>query len=111
MTNDEQQRLLKYLTPVDTVQVPNRFESYLVKLQIKNNIKEIVKSFYCQIYSLKSMFDSPQFKENLSSFQKLLEEGVFDLSLKNENGRSLKKLALCNAMKSEWVEKYNMVQV
>lgn len=32
MTNDEQQRLLKYLTPVDTVQVPNRFESYLVKL-------------------------------------------------------------------------------
>ncbi|KAL7596010.1 hypothetical protein Lser_V15G30646 [Lactuca serriola] len=83
MTNDEQQRLLKYLTPVDTVQVPN---------------------------SLKSMFDSPQFKENLSSFQKLLEEGVFDLSLKNENGRSLKKLALCNAMKSEWVEKYNMVQ-
>ncbi|KAL4565732.1 hypothetical protein LXL04_029835 [Taraxacum kok-saghyz] len=83
LTNDEQQRLFKYLTPVDTVQVPD---------------------------SLKSMFESPQFKENLSSFQKLLEEGVFDLSLKNESGRSLKKLALCSAMKSDWVEKYTMVQ-
>lgn len=83
MTNDEQQRLLKYLTPVDTVNFPD---------------------------SLKSMFDSLQFKENLSSFQKLLEEGVFDLSLKNESCRSLKKLALCSTMKSEWVEKYNVVQ-
>ncbi|KAI3756570.1 hypothetical protein L1987_56391 [Smallanthus sonchifolius] len=85
MTNDEQQ-LLKYLPLVDTLQVPD---------------------------SLKSMFDSPQFKENLSSFQKLLSEGVFDLSLpmmKNEGCKTLKKLALCSATKSDWVEKYNQLQ-
>ncbi|KAI3828921.1 hypothetical protein L1987_03032 [Smallanthus sonchifolius] len=86
MTNDEQQQLLKYLTRVDTVQVPD---------------------------SLKSMFDSPEFKENLSSFQKLLSEGVFDLSLpmvKNEGCKTLKKLALCSAKRSDWVEKYNQFQ-
>ncbi|MFS7927800.1 putative transcription factor C2C2-GATA family [Helianthus anomalus] len=86
MTNDEQQQLLKYLAPVDTVQVPD---------------------------SLKSMFDSPQFKENLSSFQKLLSEGIFDFSLpmgKTEGCKTLKKLALCSPTKSDWVEKYNQLQ-
>ncbi|KAL8196151.1 hypothetical protein R6Q57_025151 [Mikania cordata] len=86
MTNGEQQQLLKYLPLVDTLQVPN---------------------------SLKSMFDSSQFKENLSSFQKLLAEGIFDLSLpmvKNEGCKALKKLALCSATKSDWVEKYNQLQ-
>nr|XP_043629423.1 GATA transcription factor 26-like [Erigeron canadensis] len=86
LTNDEQQQLFKYLTVDDTVQVPD---------------------------SLKGLFDSPQFKENLSSFQKLLGEGVFDLSLpmvKHEGCRTLKKLALCSAKKSDWVEKHNMLQ-
>ncbi|KAK9068039.1 hypothetical protein SSX86_012150 [Deinandra increscens subsp. villosa] len=86
MTDDEQQQLLKYLSLADTVQVPD---------------------------SLKSMFDSPQFKENLSSFQKLLAEGVFDLSsptVKNEGCKTLKKLVLCSATKSDWVEKYNQLQ-
>ncbi|KAI7743412.1 hypothetical protein M8C21_014039, partial [Ambrosia artemisiifolia] len=86
MTKDEQQQLLKYLTHVDTLQVPD---------------------------SLKSMFDSPQFEENLSSFQKLLTEGVFDLSspmVKNEGYEALKKLALGSATKSNWVEKYNQLQ-
>ncbi|KAK9059181.1 hypothetical protein SSX86_021800 [Deinandra increscens subsp. villosa] len=86
MTYDEQQKLLKYLPHVDTLQVPD---------------------------SLKSMFNSPQFKENLSSFQKLLAEGVFDLSLpmvKNEGCKTLKKLTLCNVTKSDWVEKYNQLQ-
>ncbi|KAD6453420.1 hypothetical protein E3N88_08125 [Mikania micrantha] len=87
MTNDEQQHLLKYLNLVDTVQVPD---------------------------SLKTMFDSPQFKDNLSSFQKLLADGIFDLSLpmvKNEDFKTLKKLALCSATRSDWVEKYNQLQV
>lgn len=86
LTNDERQQLLKYLNLVDNVHFPD---------------------------SLKSMFDSPQFKENLSSFQKLLSEGVFDLSLpmvKNEGGITLKKLALCSATKSDWVEKYNLLK-
>ena len=74
----------------------------------------IVVIIYSQIYSLKSMFDSPQFKESLDSFQKLLAEGVFDLSfpvVKNEGCRTLKKLALCSVTKSDWVEKYDQLQV
>lgn len=54
MTNDEQQQLVKYLPPIDSAQLPN---------------------------SLKSMFDSPDFVENLCSFQKLLAEGSL-ISLK-----------------------------
>ncbi|XP_076911697.1 GATA transcription factor 27-like isoform X1 [Bidens hawaiensis] len=86
MTNDEQRQLLKYLTLVDTVHVPD---------------------------SLKNMFNSPQFHENLSSFQKLLSEGVFDLfspMVNNEGCKTLSKLALCNATKSDWVEKYTQYQ-
>ncbi|XP_076940376.1 GATA transcription factor 27-like [Bidens hawaiensis] len=82
MTNDEQKQLLKYLPYVDSLQLPE---------------------------SLESMFDSPQFKDNLSSFQKLISEGVFDLSspmVKNEDRKTLKELALCSATKSDWVAKY-----
>lgn len=59
------------------------------------------------------MFDSPQFKEKLSSFKKLLAEGVFDLSLgvKSEGFRTLKRLALGNLTKSEWIEQYNLLKV
>ncbi|KAM7491163.1 hypothetical protein LguiA_034084 [Lonicera macranthoides] len=63
--------------------------------------------------SFESMFDSPQFKENLSSFQKLLAEGVFDPSLsavKSDGFRTLKRLAVCNIAKSKWVEQYNLLK-
>lgn len=86
LTNDEQQLLLKYLPSVDTATLPD---------------------------SLKSMFDSPQFKENISSFQKLLAEGVFDISfsgVKMEDCRTLKRLALFNLTKSRWVEHYNLLK-
>ncbi|XP_071730841.1 GATA transcription factor 27-like isoform X2 [Rutidosis leptorrhynchoides] len=86
LTNEEQQQLHIYLTHFDTVQGSD---------------------------SLKSMFNSPQFKENLSSFQKLLAEGVFDLSspvVNIEDCKTLKKLAVCSATKSDWVEKYNLLQ-
>ncbi|CAA2973881.1 GATA transcription factor 26-like [Olea europaea subsp. europaea] len=84
LTYDEQQQLLKILPSIDISAAPE---------------------------SLISMFDSPQFKENLSSFQKLLAEGVFDNSLsgvKTEDCRTLKKLALGNLTKSKWVEQYNV---
>ena len=64
--------------------------------------------------SLRSMFESSQFEENLSSFQKLLAEGVFDSSLpgvKLEDSRTLKRLILCYLTKSKWVEKYNLFKV
>ncbi|KAI7753708.1 hypothetical protein M8C21_027348 [Ambrosia artemisiifolia] len=86
MTNDERQQLFKYLPPTDTVQLPD---------------------------SLKSMFDSLQFKENLFFFQKLVAQGTFDPSApatKSEGSTTLKKLALCNMTKSKWLEQYNLLQ-
>lgn len=86
MTHDEQQQLLKYLSPVDNARLPD---------------------------SLQTMFDSPQFKENLSCFQKLLAEGVFDIpssEVKSEGFRTLKTFVLGNLTKSEWVEQYNLLK-
>ncbi|XP_044477336.1 GATA transcription factor 26-like [Mangifera indica] len=86
LTNEEQEQLLKYLTPLDTA----RFQD-----------------------SLRSMFDSLQFKENLASFQQLLAEGVFDLSFpraSTEDCKTLKRLALSNLMTSKWVEHYNLLE-
>ncbi|XP_009371047.2 GATA transcription factor 26 isoform X2 [Pyrus x bretschneideri] len=86
LTNEEQQQLLKHLPPVDVVKFP---------------------------YSLKSMFDSPQFRENLTSFQQLLAEGVFDISfpgVKTEDCKTLKRLALSNSPKSKWVERYHLLK-
>ncbi|KAG6633310.1 hypothetical protein CIPAW_12G039900 [Carya illinoinensis] len=86
LTNEEQQRLLKYLSPVDAVTVPD---------------------------SLKSMFDSPQFKDNLIYFRQLLVEGVFDISVsgaKSEDCKTLKRLALFDLTKSKWVENYQVLK-
>ncbi|KAG5523686.1 hypothetical protein RHGRI_030612 [Rhododendron griersonianum] len=86
LTNEEQQQLLKYLPSIDTARLPD---------------------------SLKNMFASPQFEDNLSSFQKLLAEGVFDLSfssVKAEEYSTLNRLALCNLTKSKWVEQYNLLK-
>ncbi|XP_052210353.1 GATA transcription factor 26-like [Diospyros lotus] len=86
LTNEEQLHLLKYLPCIDTAQLPDR---------------------------LKSMFSSPQFEENLSSFQKLLVEGVFDLSfsgVKSESCTTLNRLALSDFTKSEWLEQYNLLK-
>ncbi|XP_008238376.1 PREDICTED: GATA transcription factor 26 [Prunus mume] len=86
LTNEEQQQLLKHLPPVDVVKFP---------------------------YSLKSMFDNPQFRENLTSFQQLLAEGVFDISFlgaKTEDCKTLKRLVLSNSSKSKWVERYHLLK-
>ncbi|CAI0417771.1 unnamed protein product [Linum tenue] len=86
LTSEEQQQLLKFLPALDTGKLPD---------------------------SIRSMFDSPQFKENLSSYQQLLTEGVFDLSLsgvKTEDCKTLKRLTLCNPSKSKWVEHYHLLK-
>jgi hypothetical protein len=60
------------------------------------------------------MFDSFQFKEDLTYFQKLLGEGVLDISLLGENPedcKTLKRLALSNLSKSKWVKHYNFLKV
>ncbi|KAE9606875.1 putative transcription factor C2C2-GATA family [Lupinus albus] len=83
LTNEEQHQLLKLLPVVDAVKLPD---------------------------SLKLMFNSSQFRENLTYFQQLLVEGVFDISLsetKPEDGKTLKSLALSNLPKSKWAEHYN----
>ncbi|KAH1223549.1 GATA transcription factor 26 [Glycine max] len=86
LTNEEQQQLLKLLPVVDTAKLPD---------------------------SLKVMFNSSQFKENLTYFQQLLSEGVFDISLlgaKPEDCKTLKILALSNLSKSKWVEHHNFLK-
>ncbi|KAL4384311.1 hypothetical protein GQ457_15G010850 [Hibiscus cannabinus] len=80
LTNEEQQQLLQYLPPLDISKLPD---------------------------SLECMFESPQFKDNLCYFQQLLEEGIFNLSVpgvKTEDCKTLKRFALYNLTKSQWVE-------
>ncbi|CAN0842645.1 GATA transcription factor 26 [Linum grandiflorum] len=87
LTDEEQQQLLKYLPPVDAGRLPES--------------------------SIREMFDSSQFKENLSFYQQLLAEGVFDLSFKEaktEDCKTLKRLTLSNFSKSKWVEHYNLLK-
>ena len=89
-------------------------------LHVTGTLKTVFQSWetllmvhYC-ICSLKSMFDSLQFKENLSSFQLLLAEGIFDFSfsgVKFEECKTLKRLALSNIMTSTWVEHYHFLKV
>ncbi|CAI9095631.1 OLC1v1031620C2 [Oldenlandia corymbosa var. corymbosa] len=86
LTNDERQQLLKFLPPIDASVTPE---------------------------SLRSMFESPQFEENMSNFQKLLAEGVLDNTLsgvKTDDCRTLKRLVLCNLTKSKWVEHYSVLK-
>ncbi|KAL3039522.1 hypothetical protein AAZX31_01G191400 [Glycine max] len=86
LTNEEQQQLLKLLPVVDTAKLPD---------------------------SLEVMFSSSQFKENLTYFQQLLAEGVFDISLlgaKSEDCKILKRLALSNLSKSKWVAHHNFLK-
>ncbi|KAI3469031.1 hypothetical protein Pfo_025694 [Paulownia fortunei] len=91
LTSDEQQQLLKLLPSVDTLEAPYRDS--------------------VSMSSLKSMFDSAQFNENLSYFQKQLADGVFDNSfygVNSEDCRILKKFILCDLTKSKWVEQYTI---
>ncbi|XP_042508743.1 GATA transcription factor 26-like isoform X2 [Macadamia integrifolia] len=86
LTREEQERLMKYLPSADTARLPD---------------------------SLESMFNSPQFKENVSSFQQLLAEGLFDLSfseVNTEDCKTLKRLVLINLAKSKWVEQHNLLK-
>ncbi|KAL5724030.1 hypothetical protein ACHQM5_007344 [Ranunculus cassubicifolius] len=81
-THDEQLQLIKYLPSVD-------------------------------LDSLESLFEGLLFAENLSSFKKLLAEGVFDPSFSEVDVfefKTLKKLALVNSTKSNWIEHYNLLK-
>lgn len=87
MTHEEQQQLMGYLPSIDTEQ---------------------------PVESLKNMFQSPQFTETSSDFQRLLLDGIFDLSFLGENveeSRTLKRLVLYNSTKSKWREYYKKLQV
>ncbi|KAK4758289.1 hypothetical protein SAY87_019590 [Trapa incisa] len=79
----EQQQLSKYLPPIDVSKPPESF---------------------------KEMFDSSEFKENLNSFQRLLAEGVFDVSLSGEQAedcKTLRRLGLLSPVKSKCVEHHH----
>ncbi|KAJ0970673.1 hypothetical protein J5N97_018632 [Dioscorea zingiberensis] len=82
LTQEEQQKLMRYLPSVDTAKPPE---------------------------SLKSLFCGSQFVETCSYYQQLLMEGVFDLSLMGvdvEECRILKRLVLLDLTKSKWVERH-----
>ncbi|EYU17880.1 hypothetical protein ABFS82_05G078200 [Erythranthe guttata] len=92
LTKDEQQQLLKYLPPLDTLESSDR------------NLLPISQ--------IRSILESPEFKENLLSFQKLLSDGLFDNSFSSLNTEQdcklLKKLVLSNFTKSKWIEQYQI---
>ncbi|KAL7111328.1 hypothetical protein ACP275_05G080700 [Erythranthe tilingii] len=92
LTKDEQQQLLKYLPPLDTWESPDR------------NLLPVSQ--------IRSILESPEFKENLLSFQKLLSDGLFDNSFSGLNTEQdcklLKKLVLSNFTKSKWIEQYQI---
>ncbi|RID50191.1 hypothetical protein BRARA_H00936 [Brassica rapa] len=83
-TEEEQKKLMKLLPQIDSVNIPD---------------------------SLRMMFESAQFKENFSLFQKLIADGVFEMpsssGAKLEDIRAFKKLALSDFNKSRLVESYN----
>ncbi|CAA7045605.1 unnamed protein product [Microthlaspi erraticum] len=89
-TEEEQRKLLKLLPQVDSVNFPD---------------------------SLRSMFESCQFKENLSLFQQLVADGVLSSSSsssssgsKLEDYKTLAKLALTDPNKSHLLESYHMLK-
>lgn len=60
------------------------------------------------------MFGSTEFKENLTSFQQLLAEGVFDISVSGEQVegyKTLRKLALSSSAKCKLVEYRHQLKV
>ncbi|KAH0457031.1 hypothetical protein IEQ34_014938 [Dendrobium chrysotoxum] len=64
--------------------------------------------------SLRSLFSSPQFIENFSYFQQLIQDGILDLSsfeMNVEECKSLKRLVLFNFTKSSWVQHYEELKV
>ncbi|CAL9207330.1 unnamed protein product [Musa hybrid cultivar] len=86
LTDEEQQHLMKYLPSIDTAKPPE---------------------------TLKSMFAGPQFLKSLPYFQRLLQEGVFDLSLSGANAeerRTLKRLVLLNCINLQWLEYYQQIK-
>ncbi|CAN7028301.1 unnamed protein product [Brassica oleracea var. botrytis] len=88
-TEEEQQKLMKLLPGVDSVDLPD---------------------------SLRSMFESSQFKDNFSLFQQLVADGVFETlsssssSSKPEEFKRLAKLALSDPNKSHLLESYCMLK-
>ncbi|XP_023634823.1 GATA transcription factor 27 isoform X2 [Capsella rubella] len=85
-TEDEQKKLMKLLPQVDSFDRPD---------------------------SLRSMFESSQFKENLSLFQQLVADGVFETSSsgsKHDDVKTLAKLALTDPNKSHLLESYKMLK-
>ncbi|KAJ1272098.1 hypothetical protein BS78_06G176800 [Paspalum vaginatum] len=80
LTKEDQQQLLKFLPPVDSLSPPE---------------------------SLRSMFNSIQFSDAIDSYQMLLGEGIFDPSFSgDEEWKEVKTLVLTNLTKCKWLECY-----
>ncbi|KAJ4901429.1 GATA transcription factor 27 [Raphanus sativus] len=87
-TKEEQQKLMKLLPQVDSVDLPD---------------------------SVRSMFECSQFRENFSLFQQLVADGVFEtcspsFSSSGSDFKTLAKLALSDPNKSHLLETYHMLK-
>ncbi|XP_074264744.1 GATA transcription factor 27-like [Silene latifolia] len=89
----------------------NVFRGYLTDAEQQDLLKYLPSVDSCAGFdSLESVFTSTHFKENLSSFQQLLEDGMLDTSfpgVQTEDLKVLKRLALSNLSKCKWLEHYN----
>ena len=99
LTKEDQQQLLKLLSPMDSLTSLERFILCLLRvllLQIEAILFKL--SFVsCSFYSLKSMFNSIQFADAIHNYQRLLGEGILDPSFpSSKEWNTVKRLALTN---------------
>ncbi|KAH9605148.1 hypothetical protein KSS87_002346 [Heliosperma pusillum] len=103
---------LSTLSNTDLTEIVNSdvFRSYLTDAEQQDLLKYLPSVDSCAGFdSLESIFASSHFKENLSSFQKLLEDGMLDTSfpgVQTEDLKVLKRLVLSNSSKCKWLEHY-----
>ncbi|KAL9242757.1 hypothetical protein vseg_016726 [Gypsophila vaccaria] len=104
------------LSYIDLTEIVNIdvFRGYLTEDQQQGLLKCLPSVDTCEGFdSLENVFTSGHFKENLSSFQKLLSDGVLDTTfpgVKTEDCNVLKRLALSNSSKGKWIDHYNVLK-
>lgn len=92
-----------------------RNDSHLHRRSALNDETMLIYCLINPLYSLKSLFDSSEFKENLSAFPQLVAEGFSSGSFSGEKVedccKTLKKLTLFSLMKRKEVESYHTLGV
>ncbi|CAN6461127.1 unnamed protein product [Victoria cruziana] len=105
---------LQFIDLEDVVNFEN-FMEYFSHEEQQQLMKHLSSADSCEnASSIINAFDSPSFKEALYVYQRLLSSGVFDLSFQGidiESCKTIKRLVLCETIKSKWVEPYTRLKV